>query len=463
VLDRIIDAINRHAMFEPGQAIGVAVSGGADSMCLLEVLRELAPRWNLSLRVLHVNHKLRGAESDADADFVRAAAERLALPCEVEIAPIHGGNLEQAARDSRRAFFLRLLREGIVDRVALGHTLDDQAETVLFRFLRGAGSAGLAGIRPVTKEGIVRPLLYVERAEVTGWLRARQVPWREDSSNRSREFARNRIRHDLLPQLSREWNPGLAATLAQTAEWARAEEEWWEAEMDRRAEPAFVRQGPAILMRASDLAVTPASVARRLVRRAFLEAKGDLRSIGFPHVEAVLELARDHAGEGSVHVPRLVVERSFDWLRVAPPEPVPPDFRIPLAAPGRTPAPGTVLVTELTEKQGQKFSGDCRYNETVSCLDWSVASGKLEVRNWRPGDQYQPAGHPGAEKLKLLFHKFRVPSWERNGWPMVVRGDEILWSRKFGAAAGAVATASGPVLVIREERFDGIGGRQSGV
>ena len=159
MLERVAATIARYRMFEPGQRVGVAVSGGADSVCLLYVLRDLAPRWDLRFRVLHLNHGLRGKESDADAEFVRALAAEFGLPFDVREASLSeaGGNLEEGARDARLAFFGDEIEANVVERVATGHTRSDQAETVLFRFLRGAGTAGLAGIRPVVRTGLVRP------------------------------------------------------------------------------------------------------------------------------------------------------------------------------------------------------------------------------------------------------------------------------------------------------------------
>ena len=203
-LSRVAATIERYRMFENAKSAGVAVSGGADSVCLLHVLRELAPRWNLRLVVLHVNHGLRGEESRADEQFVRELAESLGLESRVRAVNLADAadNLEQAARRARLEFFRDQLSAGGLDRVATGHTGDDQAETVLFRFLRGSGGAGLAAIRPVTAAGIVRPLLAVSRQEIEQYLRERGIAWREDSSNASLRFARNRIRHELLPQLA---------------------------------------------------------------------------------------------------------------------------------------------------------------------------------------------------------------------------------------------------------------------
>ena len=175
-----------------------------------------------------------------------------------------GENLEQAAREVRRGFFLGYLDCGAADRVALGHTRSDQAETVLFRFLRGSGTAGLAGIRPVTEDGFVRPLLGVDRAAVEQFLRERNIAWREDSSNTCLDFARNRIRRELLPMLEREWNPAIAETLANTADWALEEESYWAQEVDRLAAEQLTVHPPAVFLRADRLSQLPAAVARRL-------------------------------------------------------------------------------------------------------------------------------------------------------------------------------------------------------
>ena len=173
MLGRIQRTIDRYRMFDGVRNVGVAVSGGADSVCLLHALAELAPRCGLGLSVLHVDHGLRGAESRGDAEFVRCLAERLGLDFRARTLDLSriDGNLEQEARRARLEFFGRQIADGLVDRVATGHTRSDQAETVLFRILRGSGGAGLAGIRPVTASGLVRPLIAIDRAAVVGYLR----------------------------------------------------------------------------------------------------------------------------------------------------------------------------------------------------------------------------------------------------------------------------------------------------
>ncbi|HXM45877.1 MAG TPA: tRNA lysidine(34) synthetase TilS [Bryobacteraceae bacterium] len=462
MIEQVAKTITRYSMFQPGQRVGVAVSGGADSVCLLHVLRDLAPRYNLRLAVLHLDHKLRGAESRQDAAFVRALAAMLDLPFDLQETDVAahcretGDNLEQAARAARLEFFTRVMRSGTVDRVATGHTRSDQAETVLFRFLRGAGTAGLAGIRPVTDEGIVRPLLEVDRPEIERYLRERGIAWREDSSNASAAFARNRIRHELLPQLTRDWNPAMAETLAHTADWAQAEEAYWEAELARLASAHLIFERPAVLVHVDALAALPLAVARRLVRRAVQGAKGDLRGVGFEHLAGILELAASAEGHGRLQIPGLDVFRSFGWLRIAPPGVDSLDnrnYRMRLPVPGAVQLPGQAWVvhTELFENTNVTETLAGVYNGCVGCLDWNRLSDSLEVRNWRPGDQYQPVGHSGAEKIKFLFHEARVPLWERRHWPVVTMGEAILWVRRFGPATGFAADSeSSPVLVIRE-------------
>jgi tRNA(Ile)-lysidine synthase len=459
LLDRIAQTIARHRMFEPGQKVGVAVSGGADSVGLLHVLLELAPRWDLRLSVLHLDHGLRGEESRQDAEFVRGLAGRLGLPLSLRETSVAQtpDNLEQAGRQARLAFFRETIASGAVERVATGHTRSDQAETVLFRFLRGSGTAGLAGIRPVTSEGIVRPLIEVERSEVRQFLLERGIAWREDSTNASLQFARNRIRRELLPQIAREWNPAIGETLANTADWALAEEAWWDAEIERLAAQHFTATDNAVVLRSDVLAALPLAVARRLVRRAMELAKGDLRGIDFGHIAAVMDLARSTEGHGRLQAPGLDIFRSFEWLRFGQPRVSGADtrhYRLTLAVPGTVRVPGTDLAIslELIDKSGPSVSPDWVYNNWMGCLDWQRLSGSLELRNWRPGDQYQPVGYSGQEKIKTLFQQARIPLWERRHWPVLTDGSSIVWARRFGPAAGVAAEQDAQVILkIRED------------
>lgn len=453
MLEQVAKTIRRYSMFRGGERVAVAVSGGADSLCLLYVLLELAPRWGLSLSVLHFDHQLRGEESRRDAEFVAELAERLGLRARVESADVRAlareshDNLEQAARLARRNFFLGVLQRGEADLVALGHTRSDQAETVLFRLLRGAGLTGLAGIRAVTPEGFVRPLIETSREEIEEYLRRRGIGWRLDSTNLDLSLARNRIRRELLPRLRREFNPSLEQVLAQTATLAQDEEQYWDQEIGRLAGRLLTEGNGAVSVSASALAGLPRAVARRLIRRAIQSVRGDLRGVDFHHVESVMELAGRPEGGGMVCGPGFQVRRSFDRLRFRLPQPSaePPDYQIALQIPGRCRPPGAdfQLCFEIRECP----VADSRYNTRRSALDWGRIAGPCQLRNWRPGDKYRPAGHAGEVKLKQLFQKAQIPLWERRKWPIMTIGREILWARRFGPAAQYAAGPASPVVL----------------
>ena len=423
--------IEREKMFTPGCRVGVAVSGGADSVCLLHVLRELAPHWNLRLEVLHLDHRLRGDASKGDAHFVRDLAASLGLSFHGREAAAFEGNMEQAARAARREFFLEFVRAGRLDRIALGHTRDDQAETVLFRLLRGAGASGLAAMCPVTPEGLVRPLLETRREEVEAYLVGRGIAWREDATNRDTAFSRNRIRHELLPQLVREWNPNLVELLAQTAELAQEDEAYWRAAIEHMAPEYMRRDPPAVILDGDCLAAAPGSVARRMIRRAVEVVKGDLRSVDFRHIDALLSLAVQDSGDGRVQIPGVDALRSFHQIRLAPPVAdglAGRNWRLALCVPGETPHPdGKSTISVETGCRG--------YTEGGSGVDSLGLKAPLELRNWRPGDQYQRVGRSGPEKVKILFQAAKIPLWERRNWPIVCIGEDIVWARQFGMAA----------------------------
>ena len=454
VIPRVLRAIRRYHMVQPGQRVAVAVSGGADSVCLLHVLLELAPQLDLHLSVLHLNHNLRGAESRADAEFVREVAASLNLPFTLREANLpSSGNLEQVARGARLAFFREILETGVAARVAVGHTRSDQAETVLYRFLRGSGTTGLAAIRPVVEPGIIRPLLDCDRAEVEQYLCSRNLLWRSDSTNADPRFDRNRIRHQLLPALTREWNPSLTTTLAQTAEIACAEEQYWSAEIARLVSACIRLTANGLIVTISPLLDLPLAARRRVVRYALQEARGDLRGIDFPHVEAVLELAASPKGHGRVQVPGLQVLRSFDWLRLTPPSPAAEPYHATIEVPGTLslPGPNVHLSLELVETLGNSSNSGYVYNGEVACLDRARLSGTLVCRSWKPGDRYQPIAAVSVKKVKTLFQEARIPLWERRNWPVILDGDFIVWARRFGAAAQvAPGPHTGTILKIQE-------------
>jgi tRNA(Ile)-lysidine synthase len=360
------------------------------------------------------------------------------------------GNVEQEARRARYTFFAESIAAGLCDSVATGHTLDDQAETVLARFLRGAGTAGLSGIRPRTHTGIIRPLIDVRREAIRQSLRDQGVAWQEDCSNVNTVFLRNRIRVDVMPQLA-QLNPSLPEVLASTAEWAWAEEEYWDRELRTIEHGLLVRDRDAVLMRTGDLLDLPEAAQRRILRRAIENVRGSLRGIDFRHVEAIRSLSLAKEGSGRIQLPDLDIYRSFDWLRLAPvgfDSRLERDFEAPLSVPGRTGLSERLLTVDL-----ELVTPPPVYNKQMNALDWERCAGSLTLRNWRPGDSYAPVGRSGAEKIKTLFQEYRVPLWERRSWPVIVRDNSILWTRQFGVASEFAAhSGSNQVLLVRESQ-----------
>lgn len=456
---RVLAQIDRWNMLPEQSHVGIAVSGGADSVALFRTLHSLAAQRRWRLTVLHVNHKLRGAESDGDASFVQALANQYDTPFYSTDLPIAAaGNLEQEARHLRCAWLKRCTILHNLDRIALGHTRSDQAETVLFRLLRGTGSAGLSAIRPIASDGFIRPLLGVTREEIRAQLCTIGQSWREDSSNRDLRFDRNRIRLDLLPALARDWNPAIEATLAQIAEWALGEEEYWDSAIGSLAgDYLTTRPGPTVIVNAIALSELPVAVCRRLIRRAIVQIRGDLRGIGFTHVEQIRLLAAGIEGTGRLQIPGGDILRSFDWLRFAPPGGygVNRESRIHVTIPGQISLSANNLTLTF-----RVIEADYLYNGTGNCLDSARIADRLVLRTWQPGDRYRPVGYPAAVKVKTLFQESRIPLWERGAWPVLVRNsadssrteeDAIVWTRKFGVAADAAPAPGTSKIVIIEE------------
>src|SRR5688572_14674888 len=227
---RVAATARAKGLLRPGDRVLAAVSGGPDSVALLSVLAALAPSWDLTLQAVHVNHGLRGAESDEDASFVAGLCDRLGVALAIERVTLagpagrrRGRSIQEQAREARYAAMVRVATALRTDKIALGHTADDQAETLVMWMLRGSGTAGLAGIPPSRGPLVIRPLLDVGRAEIMAYLEAQGLPFRVDSSNAKPLYLRNRVRHELLPALKR-FNPGLLGVLKRQAEILREED-----------------------------------------------------------------------------------------------------------------------------------------------------------------------------------------------------------------------------------------------
>jgi tRNA(Ile)-lysidine synthase len=425
------------SLLKPGMRLAVGVSGGADSVALVRALTSVSGELGLVLHVAHLHHGLRGSEADGDREFVRALAAGLGLPFhEAGVdagaeAAAKGETLEEAARRLRYAWFRDLLASGDLDAVATAHTLDDQAETVLAKFLRGAWTEGLSGIYPVVEfpEGrIVRPLLGTTRAEVEAFLGSLGQTWREDSSNRNLTFTRNRIRHELLPLLE-GWNPRLRQHLAQMAALARDEEIWWQAELMRLTSQLLLPGRPVrgggraagdgtagnISIDVTRLMALAPALQRRLLRFAAeqLGAGPD-----FPGTESLRELAlAGSAGQKRELAQGLLAERTHRELRMSV---------APVKSGGAGPAreyrievPGTAQAAEF----GLHIQIDTIEGSAVAPRSTAV------LRNWRPGDRVLVRYSSGPRKVKEVLERMRVTGSGRALWPVLELDGRIVWMR----------------------------------
>lgn len=473
---RVMETIHRYGMLRAGERVGVGVSGGADSVALLQLLDELRGELGIRLLVVHFNHQLRGADSEADERFVAELASQRGLEFfsareEVEAeARRHGWNLEDAARRLRYQFFSAIVVSGRATRIAVAHTADDQAETLLAHLLRGTGPAGLAAIYPVAGH-VVRPLLEIHRQELREYLAGAQQTWREDPTNQDTSRLRARIRHVLLPQLQRDFQPEVVARLDQLAALAREDEAFWAALVADRYEALVERASGGDSIRIQDLlaplrlevpAAAPtessdvfAALSKRLVRRIYEGLKGDRRQLTARHVEQVLHLATACRSGRRVVLPAgVVVERSFERLFFSLSERAtrPYEYVVRLDAEDSA----NVSIPEI----GRRFrlkridwppaASDTRAQ--AEALDADRLRSPLVLRSWRPGDSYRPHGRRRVRKLKRLLLECRVAARERMGWPVLTSAGMLVWARGLPVAEGFAPQADTKTgLVIAEE------------
>jgi tRNA(Ile)-lysidine synthase len=500
---KLLAHIRRLELLKPGDRLGLAVSGGADSVALLRLFLELRPELGIVLSVVHFNHKLRGTESDDDEKFAATLAREHKLQFRLSSGEVaaeaaaHRLSIEAAARNMRHEFFRELQKPDAdgcphLDKIATGHTLDDQAETVLMRIIRGTGTRGLSGIYPLVElkdefdeacGEVIRPLLPIRRRELEQFLKDIGQPWREDSSNRDPKFTRNRVRQILMPLLERDFNPSVPETIAELAEIARGEEDYWENELSgwigtaiHWSEPEWSQRyskepqglvqlhsfnpelqkrleepGPLMMNASVDLVwllSEPQAVQRRAVK-----AVGDLAGfpLEFKHVEETLRFAADQQSNGkqlSLPLGWKVVREPEALMFLTPDlrtqERIPTDYEYPLPLPGRAIVPEVGIVVEAVRvQQGPETPG---YNPD-HLLQPSLVSKELAVRNWRPGDRFWPVHTKSPKKIKELLQERHIPGPERRLWPVVTSGDQIVWVRGLPAPASLEPKGEEAILI----------------
>ena len=467
-----------------GQRIGVAVSGGADSVALLLLLLEMREKIGFVLSVVHFNHKLRGRASDGDEKFVASLATRHHLPFFVARENMarksarERANLEDAARRARYAYFERLVAAGKLDRVAVAHTADDQAETVLAHILRGTGLAGLAGIHP--EVGCVfRPLLQVRRGDLRHYLRAGKQSWREDATNRDTKRMRARIRLKLMPVMEKQFQPAVVEHLCQLANFAREDEAWLESSAALRVFLNAKEEKGEWSISLSDLLAAhppanqpkelgewwrrdaPQAMSKRLIRLLVKKVKPHSGQLSAVHVNAVLRLAEQaDSGKslplpGGVEVRRLrdaVVFRAVPSAESNRREGPPMSFCYPVKLGAK--AVEVALVEQSCRLRFTVIDWPPQGRETKvtgAVLDRERIRLPLVVRNWRPGDSMQALGHQKRHKLSRLLNELGVSRWDKVWWPVLTSGEAVAWTRGLPVSSELAPSGSTRKAVVITE------------
>ncbi|HEY2991096.1 MAG TPA: tRNA lysidine(34) synthetase TilS [Candidatus Binatia bacterium] len=481
---KIKKTIQKYRMLSPGDGVLVAVSGGPDSIALLHVLWKLKDALALRLEVAHVEHGIRGEEAREDARFVAATADGLSLPFhlkELELPRIKAerkkGNLEALAREERYRFFNQVAGERGLGKIATAHTRDDQVETVFMWLLRGTGRKGLGGMAPVHPSSlmvrvphhdpecierviphpwVIRPLIESSRPEVVAYLASERLDYRTDRTNQDTTLLRNWLRLQLLPALREKFGAGLDERLAHLADLMRDEEEL----LQSLAKNEWRKVFSGSELRHEPLSAQPKAMQRRLVRLWLEKALGNLRSVEFEHVEAILRLISHGPAQGRVAVPKgREAVRRYDTLRLEK------KSRVRRAA-GYSYALSIgeeLLVPEAGVKIDSARSdsvSDARPRDDLEAVfDSSSLPQALTVRNFRNGDRFQPLGMRGHKKVKALFIEKKVPLTKRAILPLLLAGDEILWIPGYGRSEIAkIGPATKAVLKIR---LAALGGQQA--
>jgi tRNA(Ile)-lysidine synthase len=431
-IDKVKGTIRRFGLLTKGHTVLVALSGGPDSVALLHVLVAIKSEFGLKLCAAHLNHKLRGKESDRDEKFagglasglkVRFFSKRIDVRNEAKRRKL---SIEEAARELRYQYLEKLARQVKADRIALGHQADDQAETFLMRLIRGAGSAGLSGIPP--KRGkIIRPLIQIRRAEIEEFLEANQFPCRLDSSNYLPDYLRNRIRLSLLPKIEEEFNPKIVETLNRTADILSLQQQYIQDASRGLLESLGETGRRSVTLDMSALADIDKCLHREMVRLCVKKLKGDLKQLSFEPVDRALELAYQRKSGRRVQlVDTIWAEVSGGKLAVYRREKK--SYIYPLELPGEVNLKdqGIKIKAEILETESLSDNLVSRH-PNVALLDWEKLKEPFCLRNRRRGDRFNPLGMKGTKSVADFLIDAKVPRYIRDEVPILTAGDEIIW------------------------------------
>ncbi len=434
----LLKHVRQDGLLSPEDRVLVAVSGGPDSVALVQALSAWRESLGLVLAVVHCEHGLRGEESRDDAVFVERLARTLALPFFCK--PLHlphvlrerkGASVQAVARERRYACLWELAGEWGATKVAVGHTQDDQMETVLMWMLRGAGLAGLSGMPVQRHPCLIRPLLHVSRAELLRYLAEKGCGFRVDSSNASPKYMRNRLRHELVPLL-KTFNPRVANRLSHQAAILREEHRYLDDVAKAMLESVTVRHAKAcVVLSHSRLLAVPVPIQRRMIMRTVGSLRCRTGPLRFATVETILRHVVHGISGATVRVGQLDVVREYDWITfsgisVDHTRRAQPDLSCCWSLPGAIRWPGTGQTIEGTVRAVETVS--IPWDDAVAYLDADQFSHDLVVRSWRPGDYFFPYGMGGRrKKIQDFFSDTKVRRTRRHTVPLVVAPEGIVW------------------------------------
>jgi tRNA(Ile)-lysidine synthase len=435
---QVLRTVREYAMLVPGEHVIIAASGGADSTALLLCLHALKSTLDCSLTVAHLNHRLRGKEGDEDEAFVRRMSSRLGLPFRSDVIDVKEyavsakRNLEQAAREKRYDFLRRTAAKEGAQKIAVGHSQNDQAETALFRFIRGSGIEGLSAIHPVVDDQVIRPLLECSRGSILEYLKQRGCRYREDSTNTDLRFSRNRIRRELIPYLEKNFNPRLSRTVAREALLMRETWSFLNSLALKTFERMYCSVNGGIALKIDEILALHPALQRQVLRCALRHCLGSIKGIALNHIDSLLSLCRSCQSGGRIQMPRNTVAlRQFDELLLLRRMPeLHPGFHYQLEVPGNrhVPEAGATLHAEICPSR--KYRTEKVFSNRAS-FDLSVLQKPLVVRSRIPGDRY---GGPGHRKVKRMLIDRKIPLIRRDVLPMVVSGEDVIWIPGFRPA-----------------------------
>jgi tRNA(Ile)-lysidine synthase len=435
LIEKVKVTVARYNMLKKGDSVLVAVSGGPDSVCLLEVLSCLKEDYSLSLHVAHLNHRFR-KEAKKEAEFVRLLAEKKGIPAAIEAIDVkaycreRGLSLQEGAREVRYSFLNRVADAVGAVKIATGHTADDQAETFLMRLLRGAGAAGLSGIPPV-RERIIRPLIDVTKKEAFSFLKEKNIKYVKDPSNVKPKYLRNKIRLELIPLL-KKYNPNIIDTLHREAELLREDD----ALLDEITETCFKgivtdQKKDSITLDYSKFNGLLPALKKRALRRAAAELTGSLRRISYHHIVSGIDVI-DRTGKGIDLPHNIRIERDYNYLKVFAVKEGAEAVKdtVGLKVPGITDVPdfNIRIETIIRDRSAQVQVEVGKADKNTAFFDYDKIALPLFIRRRLEGDYFYPAGMKGRKKLKEFFIDKKIPREERKKLPVLTtKNNDILW------------------------------------